>query len=804
MKKRRGEVETRGRGERERQKLHMSLSPRRPFYASPRHSFTFALLLLFALGAQAQAQSASAGQAAQVEGVVVDQTGAAVADAQVSVSDGSRLIAETRTDAEGKFAFDTTATARSCRLAIKAAGFAVAERKCGDKAASNPLRIVLAPAPVSEEMTVTGLRTETRLGETAASVVLLSSDELRRTGALTLDDALRQVPGFTLFRRSSSRTANPTTQGVSLRGVGASGSSRAVVLEDGVPLNDPFGGWVNWARVPRDSVSRVEILRGGFSGLYGSGAMGGAVNILTRKIEPPAISFEVSFGNETTPDGSVFISTREGRWGASFAAESFYTEGYRIVREIERGPVDTDAASRHAVHEFTLERELRKNARAFIRASYFGESRKNGTPAQINRTHIREFRAGLDEQSSSAGSLTLRIYGGSQVYDQTFSAVAADRRSESLTRVQRVPAQFIGSTFQWSRVVAKNHTLVAGLDAREVRGASDETVFAQNLLSSLVGAGGRERDVGLFAQDIFRVTPRFFIAGGARFDHWRNYAAFSATRSLRQINAPTSINKFADRAESAISPQLSMLFKPAEKISLNASVYRSFRAPTLNELYRSFRVGDTLTLANENLRAERLTGGETGMSIATFERRLNVRGNLFWSEITRPIANATLTTTPALITRQRQNLGRTRSRGLELEAEARFNNHWSLTSGYLFADARVLKFPANIALEGLLIPQVARHQFTFQANYTNSHHFNFSLQCRAVGSQFDDDQNRFRLAPYFTLDATASRRLRHLVEIFVAAENILNNRYEIGRTPVTTVGPPLLVRIGLRARFGLQ
>ncbi len=132
---------------------------------------------------------------------------------------------------------------------------------------------------------MTAARTETRLAETAASVVVLGEEELESAAALTSDDVLRQVPGFQLFRRTSSRAANPTAQGVSLRGVGASGASRAVVLYDGVPLNDPFGGWVYWARVPREGLARVEVLRGASSSLYGSGALGGVVQFVPRRAE---------------------------------------------------------------------------------------------------------------------------------------------------------------------------------------------------------------------------------------------------------------------------------------------------------------------------------------------------------------------------------------------------------------------------------------------------------------------------------------------------------------------------------------
>ena len=733
----------------------------------------------------------------------MDQSGAAVAWAQISLMTAPHVFKEGGTDGYGRFAFDFEPV-REVVLTVRAMGFAGATKRVDTKGqALTRIEIVLAPAPLAFNVAVTPTRRETLLGDTPSSVVLLSTGELSTTAAVTLDDALRQVPGFTLFRRSGSRTANPTTQGVSLRGVGASGASRALVLLDGVPLNDPFGGWVYWSRVPRESVNRVEVLRGGASNLYGSGAVGGVVQIITRKTEQPTLSLEASYGNERTPDASLFASHTINGWSARLAAETFRTDGYILVDGDERGRVDTLAGSRHAALDLTVERKIKNHGRAFVRGNLFGESRANGTPLQTNRTHARQLIVGGDYQSQNAGAFNVRAYGGSQVYDQNFSAIATDRNSETLTRVQRVPAQSLGLTAQWSRTFGARHAVVAGLDGSEVRGASDEIVFVQARASSLVGAGGRERSLGLFAEDIIRLTPRLFLSAGLRVDHWRNFAAQSVSRPLRQ-GAQATVNAFADREETAWSPQLSALYKPDEKVSLNVSFYRAFRAPVLNELYRSFRVGDVLTLANENLRAERLTGGEAGASIAPFNRRLNMRATLFWTEITRAIANVTLTTTPALITRQRENLGSTRSRGFEFESGARYGEYWTITGGYMFVDATVKSFPVNTALEGLLIPQVARHQLTFQTRYTNPSLITLSLQGRATGAQFDDDQNRFLLHSYFTLDALASRRLGRGMELFVAAENLFNSRYEVGRTPVTTLGPPLLVRAGFRLRLGAR
>jgi outer membrane receptor protein involved in Fe transport len=755
-------------------------------------------LVLAALSFAVQAYAASQGTR-KVEVVVMDQNGAPISGAEITFAGKVATVTRT-TDAEGRFVFD--AQGDTGMLTIRARGFETVSRVWNaTDSDSARLRIKLAAEPLSEQMTVTASRTATRVSDTAASVAVLSAEELSATSALSLDDALRQVPGFSLLRRSGSRTANPTSQGVSFRGVGPSGASRAVVLADGIPINDPFGGWVYWGRVPREAVRRIEVVQGGASSLYGTDALGGVVNLISRDVRESALSFEASYGNEQTPDVSLFAGGRLFQWAAQLSAEAFHTDGYVLVDEAERGRVDTKAGAEHTTLDLTLERLISDSGRVFVRGSIFGESRENGTPLQTNNTYIRQVSAGTDLTSARAGSLSARAFALTEVYNQDFTSIAADRNSETLTRSQRVPAQQVGVLTQWSRTAGSRQTLVAGFDAREVRGASDELVFVAGRITSSVGSGGRERTVGVFGQDIIRITPRWLLTLGVRGDRWRNYDALSSSRPL-PAQTPVTTTRFADRIETAFSPRVSLLHKLTDNISLMVSGYRAFRAPTLNELYRSFRVGNVLTLANDKLRAERLTGGEAGASFAAFDKKLNVRGTFFWSEIVRPVANVTLSVTPALITRQRQNLGSTRSRGVETEAEARITTTVSVSGGYQFLDATVLSFPANTLLEGLLIPQVPRHLMTFQVRYSNPRRVTVAFQGHAGGAQFDDDQNQFRLNPYFTLDALASRPLGRGVEVFGAFENLTGQRYDIGRTPLLTIGPPLLARIGIRFHLG--
>ena len=213
-------------------------------------------------------------------------------------------------------------------------------------------------------------------------------------------------------------------------------------------------------------------------------------------------------------------------------------------------------------------------------------------------------------------------------------------------------------------------------------------------------------------------------------------------RSL-SAGGPATVTNFPERTETAFSPRLGMLYRLTDHVSLTGSAYRAFRAPTLNELYRGFRVGNVVTNPNSELRAERLTGAEAGAEFSALHDRVTGRGTFFWSDVTDPIANVTLTVTPSLITRQRQNLGRTRSRGFDLDATFHLTRTLGLSAGYEFVNATVFSFTANPALVGLQIPEVPRNVFTFQSTYSNPSAASWwkratiGIQGRFVGKQYD-------------------------------------------------------------------
>jgi outer membrane receptor protein involved in Fe transport len=733
-----------------------------------------------------------------LQGSVRDQTGAAISGAEVVLTTGKQRKVQLSDDG-GNFSFDFT-FGESAVLTVSAHGFASQQKRLnGAESGDFGLAIVLLPAPVTQETIVVATRREMSLGDTAASVRVLSQQALDSTAALTLDNVLGQVPGFNLFRRASSRTSNPTSQGVSLRGTGGSGASRAVVLYDGIPLDDPFGGWVYWSRVPHESIGKIEVLDGAASDLYGSNALGGVINILPRQMTDSAISFETSYGNQQTPDTNFMASLRVGKWIVAAEGGVFSTDGFVLVGKNDRGRVDTRASSEHRVGTLSAERLFSNHSRFFIRGSDFGEDRGNGTPLQVNSTVIRQVVVGADWQSQTLGWVTLRAFGGPQRFNQSFSSVAADRNSESLINTQVVPTEQTGVSAQWTRAIGRRHVLLAGVEGRDIHGDTQETIFNNGRILRTTDAGGHQRTMGFFVEDVLRFKERWLVTLAGRYDSWRNFDALSQVSTLGPAGSST-LKHLLNTNEGALSPHLSIVYKLKNNISISAAGYRSFRAPTLNELYRSFRVGNIFTASNENLRAEHATGGETGAAVTFLNQKLVVRGAFFWTHISLPVESVTLITTPSLVTRQRENLGVTQSRGVELTSDARITNSILISAGYQFASARLVSFPANRALESLLVPQVPRHQFTFQARYVKSR-YTLGLQGRAVGTQFDDDQNRLPLAPYFWLDSFVSRSLPHGTTVFAAAENLMNQRFQVSRTPVTSLGPPLLLRVGVRLQL---
>ncbi len=622
----------------------------------------------------------------------------------------------------------------------------IAARLCAQSAAP-PGEIKIEPLRTS--ITVT----EKIAPEVAGAVSQLDSKALDSRPGLNLDDRLRDVPGFGLFRRNSSLAAHPTTQGVSLRGLGSTGASRTLVLFDGLPANDPFGGWVYWTRFNPDLLERVEIARSASSSVFGDRAMGGVISLFTPAPRRRHFTASAEGGNAGVAEARGGYSDLWGPVGITVFARAVATSGYYIVAAPVRGPVDTRVSADAVAGDFKLD-YFGKTGRLSFKTNVLVERRDNGTPLQRNSSSLGT--AGLHYSSEKWAA---NVYHSRGEFHSGFSTVLAGRARENRTFVQQVPSEDWGGSAVWRRATAA-WNLVAGADFHRPSGENRDTFSPTN---RLVG-GGHLWQQGLFVQSDFAVRGRLRLHGGLRHD-------------------------FTGQGKNFFSPSGGFVVADGPR-RWRGSAYRSFRAPTLNELFRNFSLGNTLTQANPDLRPETLVGGEAGVDWQI--RTLVARASAFWNAVDDLVGNVTLSTQPTQIIRQRRNLTSATTRGAEVELQKVFRRVRA-SGSYLFVDARLDT--------RLRIPQVGRHQGSAQLSWESGRTL-ASLGVRSYALQLEDDLNRFILPGFATVQVLVRQRLARGFSALLAVENALDRTFLVGFSPTPLIGAPRLWRAGVRWESG--
>jgi outer membrane receptor protein involved in Fe transport len=723
---------------------------------------------------------------------VVDSSGAAVAGA-TAADEANHVLG--RTDGNGRL---NVACAAPCRLRVDADGFA--EKTVEVTAGAT---IHLEPAAGVEEVTVTAYRAPLSELDSPVTTRLLTQETLASTAAVTLDGELRQLPGAELFRRSSSLVANPTSQGISLRGLGSTSASRTLVTEDDVPLNDPVGGWIHWEEQPELAVHTVELVRGGASDLYGSSAIGGVVNVALEKPNSDIGEFRSSYGGEGTYDDSFLGKAKRGGWGVLGSGGALGTDGFIQEAPSQRGPVDI-ASNVHSQNGVVLAEHDRGPLRLFVRGSGFNEARANGTPIQSNGTRLWRYATGGDWQGPRSGTLGMRLYGSTEHYRQTFSSISSlpdfgdsscsYRCGETPTRFSLTPVNELGAAAHWSQPLGAGLLLLAGADTHDLRFWDRERTFGKT--AALTNLRDHQRDSAPYAE-IMWVHGGWTATASGRVDFFQNYDGQQATwNGASWVPSATQPAQWDQRF---FDPRMGLTRKLGQHWAANASGFRAFRAPTPNELYRSTQVGNQLTVPSSNLQSERATGWETG--VATEWRWGTIRSSYFLTQVNRPITAVTVNPTSSPILLKRENLGQIESRGVAIDFELAPRRWLAFDGGYQYAKATVTNAGPTPYL-GNWIPEVARNLATANLRAFRPAWGTLSLQSRLSGRQYDDAANMYLLHGYFRLDAYASHVFGKRFEVFAAGENLFDRDIEVSKTPTTTLATPRVTRAGIQVRLG--
>ncbi len=649
------------------------------------------------------------------------------------------------------------------------------------------------------EITVTGNLSRSK----SAAIEAMSTVE---PGNERLETVLDDVPGLQQFRRSDARSANPTSQGVTLRGLGGNASSRAILILDDVPQADPFGGWISWPGYDALNLASIRVRRGAGQVASGPGALAGVIELDSLQ-NTNLLSGSIAYGNRSSIDAKAALLTKLGSGSISMSGSYATGDGFIPVIEGQRGIADRSAPyeqmglALRAVAPLSGDTELQAGVRAFSdereRGFEFSDNQNSGVDASLRLVN----RTPGGWQWSALGYIQIRDFAN------RFGAVAAGRNSVSLTLDQySVPSTGLGARFEIRPPVGDNAELRIGGDWRRTVGQTKENFFFTGTIPGRNRiAGGRTDTLGGFAEASFKPLDNLTLTAGGRADHWSIAEGFR-----KEVNIGGSVRSddvFADRSGWEGTGRAGFAYEGVPSVKLRGAAYLGWRLPTLNELYRPFRVGADATAANELLAPERLKGAELGLEYE--DGGLSVSATAFVNRLDNAIANVTQGAGPGNFPgvgfvaaggayRRRENLGGIDSKGVELDASIDLRP-FTLRAGYAYVDAEVSDNGLAAALDGLRPAQVPRHFGNVAIEYDGSG-FEAGTTLRYVGGQFEDDVNSQRLDDALTLDGSLSYELTDKLSVTLRGENLFDTRVEaaISSSGIIERATPRTIWFGIR------
>ncbi len=655
---------------------------------------------------------------------------------------------------------------------------------------------------------VTAARLPPAAGEAAFSVVRLDGLALDRS--TRLDEALASVPAVSLFRRTTSLSANPTTQGISLRAIAPSGAGRTLVTLDGVPLNDPFGGWVLWSQLPTEALESLDIVRGAGAGPYGAGALTGVIQLRERE-RGGVLDASIAERGGARLAGAGGLDAGPLRLTGSALYET--SDGYTPVRGAAAGTADTPLDLTSKAAALRLDAPLGE-ASLSLRASAYDEERGSGLMGARSSAsgHLLSATAAKRPQDGDYG-WRLQAWRRESDFANTSVAVAADRNATTPANDQyETPATGWGvnaALRRASRDVAGGRLeWELGADARFNEGETRERFrFMDGAFTRDRIAGGETAVAGLYGEASWR-NDLWLVAGGLRLDSWKNENGRRLERD-RADGTATLDEADTDRSGEVVSARLAARRFLGGGWAGRAAAYSGFRPATLNELHRPFRVGNDLTEANAALVPETLQGVEAGLA---YEGPIAAFGaTLFWNRIEDAIVNVTIGEGPGTfpragfvpaggVLRQRQNAGTIQATGIELTARRSLPGGLSLDGAVSVTDARMDGGSAAPQLTGLRPAQAPIWSATAGLDWRAGERLTLAAQARYESKRFEDDLNSRVLGAAVVVDARAEWRITPAAMIWAAADNLFDEAVEVSETGtgVEGYGPPRTLRLGVR------
>ncbi len=634
---------------------------------------------------------------------------------------------------------------------------------------------------------VTGKGLDQAPSTAAYAVTEIDSEVIESSASGRIDNVLRSVAGFQQFRRSDSRSSNPSAQGATLRALGGNASSRALVTLDGVPMADPFFGFIPFSALSPDRLDTIRVTRGGGSGPFGAGALSGTIELESSNKTGLAASAlvndraesEVSASYTEALDGGS--ATVFGRWDRG---KGFFTapESQRVPASA-RARFDSWSAGVRGVISVNNDTQLQFRGLAF--------------------DDKRTLRFDGADSSHEGQDASIRLTGrGAWEYDvlayvqaRNFSnVVISSTRFVRVLDQRNTPSTGLGGKLELRPPVGAAHTLRLGVDYRRSHGELQEEAFSafSGALRERRRGGGTNSDLGFFVEDDWRLGS-LILTAGLRAD--RTVISDGFYRALNAGGAVVNETIGQDRSDWSVSWRAGAAFEAGGGLKLRAAAYTGLRLPTLNELYRPFVIFPIVTQANADLENERLEGFEAGLDFAPSD---NVALSLtaFDNRVKNAIANVTLT--PTL--RQRQNLPAIDAQGIEAGLKAQLGA-LRFDGSFAFTDATIDGRGASLALNGNRPPQVPRWSGSARLAWSPADRWTLAATLRHTGAQFEDDSQAVPLPAATTIDLFAEVPIAGPFALVARAENLFDEQIVTRNSGgALDLGAPQTFWIGVKLR----
>ncbi|PCH78954.1 MAG: TonB-dependent receptor [Erythrobacteraceae bacterium] len=612
-----------------------------------------------------------------------------------------------------------------------------------------------------EVIVVTGAGLDTTPAAPAYDTQVIDRDQLVAVPSGRIEDALSTVAGFQQFRRSDSRSANASAQGATLRALGGNATSRALVLLDGVPMSDPFFGYIPFSAIAPERLAQIRVTRGGGSGPFGAGALAGTIELESAGIDALdgfAGQALVNDRGETELSGSAGASlgsgfvVASGRWDRG--------KGFFTTPEADRAPLSTRAAFDGWSAQIRGVAPLSQDIELQVRGLAYRDERTlrfDGADSSIE---------GQDASLRLVGRGAWEFHAIGYVQARNFTnIVVSSTRFVPVLDQRNTPATGLGGKFEIRPPVGGAHVLRLGVDYRRADGELFETAISafSSAVTARRNAGGTNTDLGVFAEDDWTLGA-LVLTAGARLDRWTIRNGFY--RENDGAGAPVLATTYADRSGWDASFRGGLLFRASDGVALRAAAYSGLRLPTLNELYRPFVVFPVVTQANAALENERLEGFELGVDV-TPTPDVGLSLTAFDNRVKNAVANVTLDTN----LRQRRNIDAVHARGIETSIAATLGEvSFDASAAWTDAEAQGSSFAA--ALDGNRPSQTPRFVAGATLAWRPKENWLLATTLRHVGAQFEDDLETDLLPGATTLDAIAQVPLTDTIVLVLRGENL--------------------------------